>query len=62
MPDFAWPDLLSMMAGGIGGALLGGALSKRMDNRAVEKLLMGLMLVIIGINVYNVIHYGMAAF
>ena len=44
------------------GALLGGALSKRMDNRAVEKLLMGLMLVIIGINVYNVIHYGMAAF
>ena len=62
VPDFAWPDLLSMMAGGIGGALLGGALSKRMDNRAVEKLLMGLMLVIIGINVYNVIHYGMAAF
>ncbi len=49
-----------MAAGGIGGALFGTALSKKMDNRAVERLLLGLMIVIIGINIYNVVVYGMA--
>ena len=62
VPEFAWYNLLLMMAGGIGGALLGGAWSKRMDNRAVEKLLMALMLVIIGINVYNVVQYAVPVF
>ena len=42
-----------MSAGGIGGALLGAEFSKKMDNKAVERLLLGLMLVIIGINLYN---------
>ncbi len=61
VPEFVWYHLALMAAGGIGGALIGSALSKKMDNRAVERLLLGLMLVIIGINVYNVIVYGMAA-
>lgn len=61
VPEFVWYHLLLMAAGGIGGALLGAALSRRMDNKAVERLLMALMLVIIGINVYNVAVYGMAA-
>lgn len=60
VPQFAWQHLLLMAVGGAGGALLGAALSKKMDNRAVERLLLGLMLVIIGINVYNVVTYGLA--
>lgn len=53
VPPFSWLHLLLMSAGGIGGALLGAAFSKKMDNKAVERLLLGLMLVIIGINLYN---------
>nr|WP_322168847.1 TSUP family transporter [Acutalibacter sp. M00118] len=60
VPQFAWQHLLLMAVGGAGGALLGAALSKKMDNRAVERLLLCLMLVIIGINVYNVVTYGLA--
>ncbi|MCI9224746.1 MAG: sulfite exporter TauE/SafE family protein [Acutalibacter sp.] len=60
VPEFVWYHLVLMAAGGIGGALLGAALSKKMDNRAVERLLLGLMIVIIGINIYNVVVYGMA--
>lgn len=59
VPEFLWYQLLLMVAGGIGGALLGNRLAKRMNNKAVERLLMGLMIVIIAINVYNVISYGM---
>ena len=60
VPEFVWYHLVLMAAGGIGGALFGTALSKKMDNRAVERLLLGLMIVIIGINIYNVVVYGMA--
>lgn len=61
VPEFIWYHLALMAAGGIGGALLGATISKRMDNKAVERLLLVLMLVIIGINIYNVAVYGMAA-
>lgn len=60
VPEFVWYHLVLMAAGGIGGALLGAAISKKLDNKAVERLLLVLMLVIIGINVYNVAVYGMA--
>ena len=33
-----------------------------MNNKAVEKLLLVLMLVIIGINIYNTISFGLVAF
>lgn len=61
VPQFAWYHLALMAAGGVGGALLGAVISRRLDNRAVERLLLGLMLVIIGINICNVVVYGMAA-
>ncbi len=61
VPGFSWPQLVLMALGGVGGALLGAELAKRMDNKAVEKLLLALMLVIILINVYNVGVYGVEA-
>lgn len=60
VPEFVWYHLVLMAAGGVGGALLGAAISKKLDNKAVERLLLILMLVIIGINIYNVAVYGMA--
>lgn len=53
VPDFSCSSLLLMMAGGVAGAIVGAELSKRMDSRKVEKLLYGLMLVVIAINLYN---------
>lgn len=60
VPEFVWYHLALMAAGGVGGALLGASISKKIDNKAVERLLLALMLVIIGINIYNVVVYGMA--
>lgn len=57
VPTFSWLTLLVMAAGGIGGALAGAALSRRMDNTKVEYLLRGMLLVIIGINIYNVFKF-----
>lgn len=53
VPDFRWPVLLLMVAGGICGGMAGRVLNKRMDNRAVEKLFIALMAVIIAISIYN---------
>lgn len=57
VPIFKVIDLLSMMAGGIGGALIGAATSKRIDNKGVEKILKGLLIVIIMIDFYNVLKF-----
>ena len=53
MPEFAWYKLVLMVAGGILGGILGRACNRRMDNKAVDKLFMGLMAVIIAISIYN---------
>ncbi|WP_066541316.1 sulfite exporter TauE/SafE family protein [Acutalibacter muris] len=58
VPYFAWHQLTLMVAGGVGGALLGAAMSRRMDNRAVERLLMALMLIILIVNGYNIFHFA----
>lgn len=57
VPPFQWSHLLLMAAGGVGGALLGAAISRKMDNRAVERLLLVLMLAIIGTNIYNTVSF-----
>ena len=54
VPPFRWPVLLVMVAGGIGGGMAGRVLNKRMDNRLVERLFIGLMGLIVAICVYNV--------
>lgn len=58
VPAFRWRALALMVAGGIGGGIVGRALNKRMDGKAVNKLFIGLMAVIICISVYNVWQYA----
>ena len=53
VPEFRPLVLVLMVAGGIGGGIVGRALNKKMDNRAVDKLFIALRVVIIGICVYN---------
>lgn len=57
VPDFTWMNLICMVAGGISGALIGAAISKRIDNKGVEKILRILLLIIIAIDFYNVLKY-----
>lgn len=53
VPNFQPPMLIWMIAGGIGGGIIGRACNRRMDDWAVEKLFMGLMGVIILISLCN---------
>ena len=57
VPDFSWVNLIAMMAGGVGGALVGSAVSKRMNNQGVEKLFQALLYVITAIGCYNILKY-----
>lgn len=57
VPPFSWVSLVSMIAGGIGGGMLGRTFNRRMDDKAVEKLFLGLMVVIMAISLYNVFQY-----
>ena len=53
VPAFRLLALVLMVAGGIGGGIAGRKLNRKMDNRAVDKLFIGLMVVIVGICIYN---------
>lgn len=55
VPEFRVPALVLMVAGGIGGGIVGRSLNKKMDNRAVDKLFIGLMILIVAICVYNAV-------
>ena len=55
VPEFRVPALILMVLGGIGGGIVGRSLNKKMDNRAVDKLFIGLMVLIVGICVYNTV-------
>ena len=55
LPEFRVPALILMVAGGIGGGIVGRSFNKKMDNRAVDKLFIGLMVLIVGICVYNAV-------
>lgn len=53
VPDFRVPALVLMVAGGIGGGVVGRMLNKKMDNHAVDKLFICLMVVIVVICISN---------
>lgn len=55
VPTFDIPSLLLMIAGGVGGAFVGGAFSKRMSNKHVDKVFLSLLIVVVGISCYNMI-------
>lgn len=48
---------IGAVIGGVGGALTGAAISKRIDNKGVEKILKALLIVIIMIDFYNVLKF-----
>lgn len=60
VPAFRIGSLVCMVAGGIGGGIVGRTFNKKLDNHAVDRLFIGLMAVIIGISLYNV-HIGLTA-
>ena len=55
VPEFRIPALILMVSGGIGGGIVGRKLNKKMDNRAVDKLFIGLMVLIVCICIYNAV-------
>ena len=55
VPQFGILELLAMVCGGVGGALIGAAISKRINNSKVEFLMKLLILVVIGIAFINII-------
>lgn len=57
VPDFKLITLVFMVCGGIGGGIVGRVVNRRLDNKAVDKLFMGLMAVIIMISIYNMCQY-----
>ena len=54
VPAFSPGMLCLMVGGGICGGICGRAVNKKLDSRAVDKLFIGLMLLIILINIYNI--------
>lgn len=57
VPEFKWSILLLMIAGGVGGAFLGAAVTKRIKNKGVENLLKLLILFAIGICAVNLVKF-----
>lgn len=57
VPDFSWSALILMTLGGVIGALAGAALSQKMDENDVVKLLYFMLIIIIGINICNVLKF-----
>ena len=55
VPEFRVLALVLMVLGGIGGGIVGRKLNKKMDNKAVDKLFIGLMVLIVAICVYNAV-------
>lgn len=57
LPQFEIMPLLLMMTGGVLGGIAGRKLTAKMDNKAVDKLFIALMVFIILINIYNAWQY-----
>ena len=49
-----------MIIGGILGGTLGSKVNKKIDENGVNKLFIVLMIVIVGINIYNAVKFGSA--
>ena len=53
VPEFGVLSLILMIASGIGGGIAGRSISAKLDNKAVDKLFVALMCIIILICIYN---------
>lgn len=54
VPDFSMGMLLLMVCGGICGGICGRSFNKKLESDAVDRLFIGLMVVMILINMYNI--------
>lgn len=54
VPDFAAGVLILMATGGIAGGICGRAINKKIESDTVDKLFIGLMVVMIIVNIYNI--------
>lgn len=57
IPSFEIGVLVLMIIGGIAGGICGRSINKKIDEKTVDKLFIGLMVVIILINIYNVYRF-----
>lgn len=57
VPPFELSTLFLMIACGILGGLAGSRINKKIDNKTVDRLFIGLMAVIIVINIFNIYRY-----
>ncbi|MGN0364787.1 MAG: TSUP family transporter [Suilimivivens sp.] len=57
IPEFSVFLLVLMAGGGILGGFCGRLINKKIDSRKVDLLFMGLMVIIIGINIYNMFRF-----
>lgn len=57
IPEFKISMLLMMAAGGIGGGIAGRIINKRISDELVNRLFIGLMVVILFINLYNIYRF-----
>lgn len=60
IPEVEISYFIAMVAGGILGGMLGSKVNKRIDEDGVNKLFIILMIVIVGINIYNTVKFGVA--
>ena len=57
IPQFGWLLLALMVCGGITGGALGQKINARVEEKTVNHMFMGLMLLIILINAYNICQF-----
>ncbi len=57
VPAFPLEMLLLMAVGGIFGGICGRSVNKKIDNKTVDKLFIALMILMIGINLYNIVKF-----
>lgn len=60
IPEVKVSYLAAMIIGGILGGTLGSKVNKKIDENGVNKLFIALMIVIVGINIYNAVKFGSA--
>ena len=57
VPSFEPIHLILMVSGGIGGAVIGAAVSKHISNKGVESILQALLVAIITIDAFNIVKF-----
>jgi uncharacterized membrane protein YfcA len=57
VPQFAPALLILMIFGGICGGVLGRAMNKKLRSESVDRLFIALMIVMIGINIYDIVKF-----